>query len=195
MAEEDREEEEAKEDPLALIEARAKNQLNYIFIAGITSLLFIACLGFTYVSLSARVISSTQAPLAEMTYLAGNVSEEFSNLNLAVEFHNHQMEAISRRLDAINPSVDEHQFALLQQVMLGQEKDFQYFLDTVKLAVHGLSEMVSGSRGWRDEFNSKLDAAISNSKGREFRLNNDSPVAAEADSNQNMNPENSVLTP
>lgn len=171
MAEEENKEEQNGElDPLELLEGKAKSQFNLILAAGISTFLLIACAGFTYVSLSGRVVTLTQEPLMEMTNLAGLVSEEYESLNLAIEFHNHLMETLAERLDGIDSSIDQENFRTLEDVMLSQERDFQYFLETSKLAVHGLAEMVSGSRSWRDDFNNKLDVAIATSKQREINL-------------------------
>jgi DNA/RNA-binding domain of Phe-tRNA-synthetase-like protein len=87
---------------------------------------------------------------------------------------------MQKQLDAINPAVDQAQFASLEQVMVNQEQDFQAFLGSVKLAVSGLSEMMSGSRGWREDFYSKLDAAIATSKQRELDFTGPEEMAANA---------------
>lgn len=179
MAEEETpQEEENEQDPLELLEARARGQLNFVFAAAVTTVLLMVALGFTYLSLSGRVLLATEEPLMEMTNLAGMVSEEYENLNLAVEFHNHLLDSITARLDAIEPSVDQSQFAELEEVLRAQEQDFQYFLETAKLAVNGLSQMVSGSRDWREEFNTRLDAAIATSRQRQLNLTD--PDAGEA---------------
>jgi hypothetical protein len=171
MAEEEKEQaENSDQDPLDLLEAKAKGQFNLIVAAGITTFLLIACAGYTYVSLSGRISVVTQEPLMEMTNLAGLVGEEYESLNLAVEFHNHLMETIGERLDGIDPSIDQQKFTELEDLLLDQEKDFQYFLETSKIAVYGLAEMMSGSRGWREDFSTKLDAAIATSKQRELNL-------------------------
>lgn len=171
MAEEENKEEQGEDrDPLELLEGKAKSQFNFILAAGITTFLLIACAGFTYVSLSGRVVTLTHEPLMEMTNLAGLVSEEYESLNLAIEFHNHLMETLAERLDGIDSTVDQENFRALQDVMLSQERDFQYFLETSKLAVHGLAEMISGSRSWREDFNTKLDVAIATSKQREMNF-------------------------
>jgi len=170
-------EEQPEADPLEVLESRAKSQMNLIFAAGITSMLFLGSLGFTYVSLNTRVLSGTQEPLIEMTKLANDVSDDYTNLNLAVEFNNHQIDSITRRLEAVQPSIDQSKFLQLEQVMVGQERDYQHFLSTVKTAVHGLSEMVTGSRGWRNDFNDKLDAAVSTSLERMHSLNGEAAAS------------------
>ncbi|NKB31559.1 MAG: hypothetical protein GKR91_00460 [Pseudomonadales bacterium] len=171
MAEEETQEEQSTEqDPLELLESKAKGQFNFIVAAGITTFLLIATAGFTYVSLSGRVVTVTQEPLMEMTNLSRLVSDEYESLNLAVEFHNHLMETIGERLHAIDPSVDQAKFAELEQILLNQEQDYQYFLETSKIAVHGLAEMISGSRSWREDFSTKLDIAIATSKQRELNI-------------------------
>ena len=172
MAEEEKEKQEnSEQDPLDLLEAKAKGQFNLIVAAGISTFLLIACAGFTYVSLSGRIAIVTQESLMEMTNLAGLVREEYESLNLAIEFHNHLMETIGERLDGIDPSIDQEKFNELEALLLDQEQDFQYFLETSKIAVHGLAEMMSGSRSWREDFSGKLDVAIATSKQRELNLN------------------------
>jgi hypothetical protein len=101
-----------------------------------------------------------------MTNLAGLVSEEYANLNLALEFHNYQLESLSRRLDDVGPSVDPAQFDAVREVLVDQEADIEIFLAALKDSVFGLSEMVSGSRAWREDFAKKLDQAIESSRRR-----------------------------
>ena len=182
MAEEEKKEEGAEQegDPLEILAARTTWQWRLIFGSVLSSIIFMACLAFTYASLNGRILTVTNEPLMEMTNLSGAVSEEYENLNLAVEFHNHLLESLQEQLDAIDPSVDQEQFDRVQQVMVSQEQDFQAFLESAKLAVNGLSEMMSGSRSWREDFYSKIDAAIATSEQRE--LNFMEPAAANAPS-------------
>ncbi len=158
------------EEMLEALQGRSKTQLIVLFAACASSIVFLACLGFTYVSLSGKILNVTTEPLIEMKNLSGLVSEEYSNLNMAVEFYNLQMNTISQRLDAIDPSVDQQQFEELRKILISQEQDFQGFLGSTKEAMTGLSKMVSGSRGWRDDFNGKLDLAITTSEARELTL-------------------------
>jgi len=171
MAEEEKPGEEAStEDLVASLQGRSKAQLNVLFAACASSLVFLACLGFTYISLSGKILSVTAEPLMEMKNLSGLVGDEYSNLNMTVEFYNHQMNTIESRLDAIDPAVDQAQFEELRTILISQEQDFQVFLNSAKDAMTGLSKMVSGSRSWRDDFNSKLDLAITSSEARQLRL-------------------------
>ncbi len=176
MAEEEKKEEteEQEGDPIEILAARTTWQWRLIFGSVLSSVIFMACVAFTYANLNGRILTLTSEPLMEMTNLSGAVSEEYENLNLAVEFHNHLLESMQEQLDAINPAVDQAQFASLQQVMVSQEQDFQSFLESVKFAVNGLSEMMSGSRSWRDDFYNKVDAAIATSKQRELDFSNPS---------------------
>ena len=172
MAEEEKSGEEAVPDDIVeSLQSRSKAQLNVLFGACASSVVFLACLGFTYISLSGQILSATAEPLMEMKNLSGLVSDEYSNLNMAVEFYNHQMSTIGIRLDAIDPAVDQEQFEELRKILMSQEQDFQVFLGSAKDAMTGLSKMVSGSRSWRDDFNSKLDLAITTSEARELNLN------------------------
>lgn len=175
MADEEKSGEEASnEDLLESLKGASKTQLNVLFAACASSVIFLACLGFTYVSLSGQILSDTAEPLMEMKNLSGLVSEEYSNLNMAVEFYNHQMSTIEDRLEAIDPTTDQQQFQELRIILISQEQDFQLFLGSAKEAMTGLSKMVSGSRSWRDDFNSKLDLAIASSEARMLNLNDTS---------------------
>lgn len=169
-ASEETESEEQDGETLEELAQRVRSQLRLLFAAVITTVLLMASVGFTYMSLSGRILVATEEPLMEMTNLSGMVSEEYEDLNLAVEFHNHLLESVNTRLKEMDPSVDQSQFLAIQEVLVAQEKDYQYFLDTSKLAVTGLSQMVSGSRSWRDDFFSKLDVAIATSAERELAL-------------------------
>ena len=169
-ANEEKEGEEGGGESLEELARRVRNQMRLLFAAAITTVLLMASVGFTYMSLSGAIVVGTEEPLMEMKNLSGMVSDEYEDLNMAVEFHNHLLESVNTRLDEIDPSVDQSQFMAIQQVLVAQEKDFQYFLETTKLAVTGLSEMVSGSRGWREDFFNKLDVAIATSEERELAL-------------------------
>lgn len=182
MSEQAKQEEnqEKEGDPLEVLAARTTWQWRLIFDSVLSSVVFMACLAFTYASLNGRILTLTSEPLMEMSNLSGAVSEEYENLNLAVEFHNHLLESMQKQLDAINPAVDQAQFASLEQVMVNQEQDFQSFLESVKLAVSGLPEMMSGSRGWREDLYNKIDSAIATSKQRELDFTNPEDVNPDA---------------
>ncbi len=193
MADEETEQEDGEQqDPLELLEARARGQLKFLLAAGISSVLFMLSLGFTYLSLSGRIMTATEEPLMEMNNLAGLVLEEYESLHLAVEFHNHLLESVNERIDGIDPSVDQAQFAQLQALLREQESDFQHFLESAKLAVNGLARMVSGSRDWRDEFNNRLDDAIASSQQRAMRdsaeSGADSETVEQLDSEESATP-------
>lgn len=167
MAEENKEESGGSPDEfMEELQQRAAKQLKLLLGVGLSSIAFAALLGFAYVSLSGNIVRVSQEPLMEMTNLAGLVSEEYANLNLALEFHNLQLETLSRRIDDIGPNIDQAQFDAVQNALRSQEDDFVIFLEALREAVYGLSEMVSGPRGWRDEFSEKLDTAIASSQQR-----------------------------
>lgn len=168
--EEEKANEETEQDPVEALQQTAKSQLTLLFAAGASSAVFLGVLGFTYISLSGQILTVTQEPLIEMKNLSGLVSEEYSNLTLAVEFYNHQMRSLNQRLDQVNPAIDQAQFAEVKEVIIEQEQDFQTFLGSAQLAVFGLSEMVSGSRAWRDDFKNKLDIAIASSEARQLGI-------------------------
>ncbi len=171
MAEEEQTGEEATtEDVVESLQSRSKAQLLVLFGACASTVVLLACLGFTYISLSGQILSATAEPLMEMKNLSGLVNDEYSNLNMAVEFYNLQMTTIGTRLDGIDPTVDQEQFEELRKILISQEQDFQVFLNSAKNAMTGLSKMLSGSRSWRDDFNSKLDLAITTSEARELTL-------------------------
>ena len=162
---------EAKEQPDLDTLASQARKLFYLVLGSMaTSLCLAGSLYFVYSSLSTRIIADTSAPLAEMTSLASTVRDDYAKLNFAVEFHNHQMDTLSSRLETVDPTIDIGQFETLRAVMLAQETDFQNFLQTAKIAVRGLSEMVSGPRGWRDEYVQLLDQALQSSEQRESSL-------------------------
>ncbi|MFT4860985.1 MAG: hypothetical protein ACI95C_000183 [Pseudohongiellaceae bacterium] len=164
-------EEATTEDVVESLQSRSKAQLIVLFGACASTVVLLACLGFTYISLSGQILSATAEPLMEMKNLSGLVKDEYSNLNMAVEFYNLQMTTIGTRLDGIDPTVDQEQFEELRKILISQEQDFQVFLNSSKNAMTGLSKMLSGSRSWRDDFNSKLDLAITTSAARELTLN------------------------
>jgi hypothetical protein len=180
MAEEEKNGEQASTEELVeSLAGRSKAQLNVLFAACASSIMLLVCLGFTYTSLNGKILSATTEPLMEMKNLSGLVGDEYSNLNMAVEFYNYQMNTLGTRLDGIDPAVDQAQFEELRNIVISQEQDFQLFLSSAQDAMTGLSKMVSGSRSWRDDFNSKLDLAITTSEARQLRLN-DSLDQAEA---------------
>ena len=171
--EEETQSEDSGQDPIEELQLKAKKQLTILFAACASSVVFLGMLGFTYTTLTGKLLSATQEPLIEMKNLSGLVSEEYSNLTMAVEFYNHQMDSLGQRLDDIDPAIDEAQFAKLENVIISQEHDFQVFLSSAQDAVFGLSEMVSGSRGWRQNFKSKLDLAIAASEARALNLSDE----------------------
>jgi|TARA_B110000908_G_scaffold162793_1_gene208655 hypothetical protein len=171
--EEETQSEDSGQDPIEELQLKAKKQLTILFAACASSVVFLGMLGFTYTTLTGKLLSATQEPLIEMKNLSGLVSEEYSNLTMAVEFYNHQMKSLGQRLDDIDPTIDQTQFAKLENVIISQEHDFQVFLSSAQDAVFGLSEMVSGSRGWRQNFKSKLDLAIAASEARALNLSDE----------------------
>jgi hypothetical protein len=171
--EEETQSEDSGQDPIEELQLKAKKQLTILFAACASSVVFLGMLGFTYTTLTGKLLSATQEPLIEMKNLSGLVSEEYSNLTMAVEFYNHQMKSLGQRLDDIDPTIDQTQFAKLENVIISQKHDFQVFLSSAQDAVFGLSEMVSGSRGWRQNFKSKLDLAIAASEARAFKLSDE----------------------
>jgi hypothetical protein len=171
--EEETKTEGGEQDLIEELQLKAKKQLTLLFAACASGVLFLGLLGFTYTSLTGKLLSTTQEPLIEMKNLSGLVSEEYSNLTMAVEFYNHQMDSLGQRLDQIDPAIDQAQFAKLQDVIISQEHDFQIFLNSAQDAVFGLSEMVSGSRGWRQDFKGKLDLAIAASEARALTLSDE----------------------
>ena len=164
------EEKAPEEDLLEVLEKKTKTTRTLLIVCAVSTLVLLNSLILGYFSVSYRVNTQSQATLNEMMQLSGRMSEEFTGLNLALEFNNHQIELSTARIDALDPKVDKQQFALIKSVMLGQERDSQYFFETVKVAVAGLSEMITGSREWRDDFNEKLDLAIAISAERELSL-------------------------
>ncbi|MFT6093864.1 MAG: hypothetical protein ACJA2Q_001764 [Pseudohongiellaceae bacterium] len=171
MADEEEEKtEDSEQDLIEELQLKAKKQLTLLFAAGASGVVFFCLLGFTYISLTGKLLSATQEPLIEMKNLSGLVSDEYSNLTMAVEFYNHQMNSLGKRLDGVDPAIDQAQFAKLEDVIVSQELDFQLFLNSAQDAVFGLSEMVSGSRGWRQDFKGKLDLAIAASEARALNL-------------------------
>lgn len=166
MADEEAKPEGSAEDPIEELQLKSKKQLTLLFASCASSLVLLGLLGFTYTSLTGKLLSTTQEPLIEMKNLSGLVSEEYSNLTMAVEFYNHQMDSLGKRLDEIDPAIDQAQFAALEGIIISQEADFQVFLKSAQDAVFGLSEMVSGSRSWREDFKGKLDLAIAASEAR-----------------------------
>jgi hypothetical protein len=171
--EEETQSEDSGQDPIEELQLKAKKQLTILFAACASSVVFLGMLGFTYTTLTGKLLSATQEPLIEMKNLSGLVSEEYSNLTMAVEFYNHQMKSLGQHLDDIDPTIDQTQFAKLENVIISQEHDFQVFLSSAQDAVFGLSEMVSGSRGWRQNFKSKLDLAIAASEARALNLSDE----------------------
>jgi hypothetical protein len=171
--EEETQSEDSGQDPIEELQLKAKKQLTILFAACASSVVFLGMLGFTYTTLTGKLLSATQKPLIEMKNLSGLVSEEYSNLTMAVEFYNHQMDSLGQRLDDIDPAIDEAQFAKLENVIISQEHDFQVFLSSAQDAVFGLSEMVSGSRSWRQDFKSKLELAIAASEARALNLSDE----------------------
>ena len=171
--EEETQSEDSGQDPIEELQLKAKKQLTILFAACASSVVFLGMLGFTYTTLTGKLLSATQEPLIEMKNLSGLVSEEYSNLTMAVEFYNHQMKSLGQRLDDIDPTIDQTQFAKLENVIISQEHDFQVFLSSAQDAVFGLSEMVSGSRGWRQDFKSKLELAIAASEARALNLSDE----------------------
>jgi len=172
MAEEEEAAEETEisdEDLLKTLQAKSKTLMLLLLGSTVTSLLLLGAVFFVYNTVSGKIVQSSAEPLAEMRELKNLVVEDFTNMNLSVEYYNYQLGQLTDRLNAIDPSIDKDQFVVLEQVMLSQEKDFQLFLGTVKDAVFSLSEMVAGSRAWREDFNTKLDTAISLSETREER--------------------------
>lgn len=183
MADEEETKPEGNEqDLIEELQQKAKKQLTLLFAACASGIVFLGLLGFTYTSLTGKLMSATQEPLIEMENLSGLVSEEYSNLTMAVEFYNHQMDSLGQRLDQIDPSIDQAQFAKLQDVIISQEHDFQIFLNSAQDAVFGLSEMVSGSRGWRQDFKGKLDLAIAASEARALTLSDENIMATSSES-------------
>lgn len=171
--EEETKPEDNGQDLVEELQLKAKKQLTLLFAACASGVVFLGLLGFTYTSLTGKLLSATQEPLIEMKNLSGLVSEEYSNLTMAVEFYNHQMDSLGQRLDQIDPAIDQAQFAKLEDVIISQEHDFQLFLSSAQDAVFGLSEMVSGSRGWRQDFKGKLDLAIAASEARALNLSDE----------------------
>jgi hypothetical protein len=168
----------SQESVIEDLQGRSKTQLTVLFGACASTLVLLACLGFTYISLSGQILSATAEPLMEMKNLSGLVGEEYSNLTMAVEFYNHQMSSVEARLDAIDPAVDQEKIQELRAVLISQEQDFQVFLNSAQDAMDGLSKMVSGSRSWRDDFIAKLNLAITTSEARKLALEEASGPAA-----------------
>ncbi|MFT6401150.1 MAG: hypothetical protein ACJA2D_000456 [Pseudohongiellaceae bacterium] len=180
--EEETKPEDNEQDLIEELQLKAKKQLTILFAACASGIVFFCLLGFTYTSLTGKLLSATQEPLIEMKNLSGLVGEEYSNLTMAVEFYNHQMDSLGKRLDGVDPAIDQAQFAKLEDVIISQELDFQLFLNSAQDAVFGLSEMVSGSRGWRQDFKGKLDLAIAASEARALNLSDQNIAAKSVDS-------------
>lgn len=179
--EEETQSEENELDPIEELQKKSKRQLTLLFAACATSLVFFAILGFTYTTLTEQLRVATSEPLIEMENLSSLVSDEYSNLTMAVEFYNHQMEILGKRLDAIDPAIDQAQFDDLKSLIVSQEQDLQLFLKSAQDAIFGLSEMISGSRSWRDDFKGKLDLAIAASQARELGILEESETSAATD--------------
>lgn len=179
--EEETQSEENEIDPLEELQKKSKRQLTILFAACATSLIFFAILGFTYATLTEKLRVATLEPLIEMESLSSQVSDEYSNLTMAVEFYNHQMEILGKRLDNIEPAIDQAQFDDLKNLVVSQEQDMQLFLRSAQDAIFGLSEMISGSRSWRDDFKGKLDLAIAASQARELSILEGSESMSPAD--------------
>lgn len=184
--EEEKKPEDNGQDLIEELQLKTKKQLTMLFAACASGVVFLGLLGFTYTSLNGKLLSATQEPLIEMENLSGLVSEEYSNLTMAVEFYNHQMDSLGQRLDQIDPAIDQAQFAKLEDVIISQELDFQLFLNSAQDAVFGLSEMVSGSRGWRQDFKGKLDLAIAASEARALNLSDEDMAGDSAKSMDNQ---------
>jgi hypothetical protein len=176
MSEQEQQEEGAERPPpdepdeLEVLLAQTANLTKVLVAAGISAVLLTAGLVHTYRTLNQRIYTVTEGPLSEMTSMVTQLGNDYINVNMALEFHTHQVAAMGEQIESFDPSVDQQKFSLLTEVMQGQEKDYQQFLETVKIAMRGLSEMVSGSRSWRDDFDTKLDAAIELSKSRQLRF-------------------------
>lgn len=170
----------AEQDQLTLLLVQTANLTKVLVAAGISAVLLIAGLVSSYLILNQRIFTVTEGPLNEMTSMVAQLGNDYINTNMSLEFHTHQVAAINEKIESFDPSIDQQKFALIAQVMRGQEQDYQQFLETVKTAIHGLSEMVSGSRSWRSDFDKKLDAAIDYSKNRQLRLT-DTNVTASAE--------------
>ena len=178
MAEEEEEEQqESEEDRLDTLEGKANSTRLLLLVLGVSSIVFIASLVTGFITVGFKVSSTAQAPLQEMKNISNKITAEFTDLDMAVELHNHTMEEFGKRLSALSPNVDKANFQKLEDVMVSQERDYQYFLATVKTAIRGLSEMVSGSRVWRDDFEEKLNAAITHSQAREGKITGVEPEA------------------
>jgi len=96
--------------------------MTFIFAVGIPSLLFVSQLGFIYRGLSSIFITATEALITEISILTRQASDAFTNLNMAVEFYDPQIQAILRRNDAFQPSVDQVQCIKLEDIILNWEQ-------------------------------------------------------------------------
>ena len=96
--------------------------MTLIFAVGIPSLLFISHLDFIYLSLSSIFITAPEALITEISILTRQASDAFTNLNMAVEFYDPQIQAILRRNDAFQPSVDQVQCIKLEDIILNWEQ-------------------------------------------------------------------------
>ena len=178
------------EEELSPIEILEKKVFMLRILLIVAAFLAVAAIGsplYLMRGMGDEIIAATTGPLSEMQSLESRVVGDFGNLHLALEFHNHQMDLFSDLISSIDPNIDREQFAVLQDIMLNQEEDYQYFLDTVKSAVFGLSEMVLGSRDWREDFNTKLDSAIAISQERELGIINLSRRSSMIDSDADLN--------
>lgn len=167
MADEEAQETEEEIDPLEELISKVATLRKLLLVATVLAIAGIAAPFVLLGGLQEQIIATTSGPLTEMQSLHTKVDDGFSNLNLAMEFHNHQMELTGELIEGVEPTIDRSQFDTLRTVMLSQEKDYQFFLQTMKDAVGGLAEMVSGPREWRDDFTAKLDSAIEISTLRE----------------------------
>jgi len=76
--------------------------MTLIFAVGIPSLVFISHLDFIYLSLSSIFITAPEALITEISILTRQASDAFTNLNMAVEFYDPQIQAILRRNEAFH---------------------------------------------------------------------------------------------
>jgi len=107
---------------------------------------------------------------AESQETLASLQTEIENLNKKLNDMDGRLVELSLTVPELKGRITNTSNAVMQQVLIAQEKDIQEFLTALRSATYDLAHMVPGSRAWLELYSTQIDAAVEMSEGRVNQL-------------------------
>ncbi len=170
---EDKDEGEAEEealvevDRIGVLEAKLKTNRIIIIIFCFICFLFISVVVTGLVLLGKEIYSLPPDPLAIMQEQIDELDQDQESLGLKINNHLTQVRNVSKSINAIDFNYNRDQIKEIENVLLRQEKDYQYLLVTLGKGVSSIANMLKGSKRWKQDHRERIEKALEESKRRE----------------------------